>query len=64
MNESTNCYGSKTCRYSTAPVSPKYCRYSSPSLSMIRGSWAVYWSALWFVAIRCSSYVSLSRRSL
>ena len=42
MNESTNYSGSKTCRYLTAPVSSKYCRYSSPSLSMMLVSWAVY----------------------
>ena len=41
MNESTSCSGSKTCRYLTAPVSPKYCRYSSPSFSMIQDSCVV-----------------------
>ena len=47
VNEfTTSCWGSSTCRYFTFPVSPKYCLYSSPSLTMLWSSWAKYFAAL------------------
>ena len=37
---------SSTCKYLTFPVSPKYCRYRSPSFMMMRSSCVRYLAAL------------------